>query len=90
MQRKNKSTPEPSRSRTDRDWVMIGLGLLLAAVFLFAGYLSIQRVDAARKPAIHGPVKVPKGATGLLQPSQTKTPSDGLTGKSMPLPDGVS
>ncbi len=74
MQRKTKSAPEPSRARTDRDWVMIALGLLLVGVFLFAGYLSFQRPDGSGKPAIRGPVKDPKAAAHLIEPLLNKNP----------------
>ena len=74
MQQKTKRAPEPSRVRTDRDWVMIGLGLLLVAVFLIAAYLSFQRPDGAGKPAIRGPVKDPKAASHLMEPLVNKNP----------------
>ena len=53
---------------------MIGLGLLLVGVFLFAAYLSFQRPDGWGKPAIRGPVKDPNAASHLMQPPLNKNP----------------
>ena len=52
----------PRRTRTDRDWVMMVLGVLLIVFFVVAGYAALNgREDAARSRK-RGPVKDPKAA----------------------------
>ena len=55
-----KRAPEPSVTRTNRDWVMIILGLSLTILFLAGGYWSIAGHDSRREPKMRGPVKHPE------------------------------
>ena len=99
---KNHVSPPPSHTRSNRDLVMAIIGICLIVFFLVAAYLSLKESDATRRPKFRGPVRNPagshlleRGETPLAHSSRgcalkSKTPSDGLTGKSMPLPDGVS
>ncbi len=52
-------TPEPSGTRTDRDRVMIVLGIGLTLVFLVAGAVSLMGPEDSASPRPRGPVKHP-------------------------------
>jgi hypothetical protein len=54
---RRKASPELSRTRTSRDWIMIIFGVFLVILFLAAGYFSYAPTEPA-KP--RGPVKDPK------------------------------
>jgi hypothetical protein len=55
-----KSTPpEPSRTRTNNDPIMIILGVLLITLFLFSVFVSVNFSELGAK-RIRGPVKDPK------------------------------
>lgn len=58
--RVKRTPPEPSTTRTNRDWVMIVLGAALVLLFLIAGYVSLSPTQAPGVPKIRGPVKDPK------------------------------
>ncbi len=58
--RVKRTPPEPSTTRTDRDWVMMALGAGLILLFLIGGYMSYPLSDAPTVPKIKGPVKDPK------------------------------
>jgi hypothetical protein len=58
---RKKRTPDPSPTRTDRDWVMIVLGVLLIFVFVAGVYASMVQGDKSAVPEPKGPVKDPKG-----------------------------
>lgn len=62
-----RTPPEPSTIRTDRDWVMMALGIGLILLFLIGGYISLSPSGAPTAPKIRGPVKDPK-KLGLLAP----------------------
>jgi hypothetical protein len=64
ISRKN-ALPEPSVTRTDRDWVMIFLGVALILFFLGVGYLTVSENDRNPAQKIRGPVKDPRAATSL-------------------------
>ncbi|HMK36996.1 MAG TPA: hypothetical protein VK463_18120 [Desulfomonilaceae bacterium] len=55
-----KKAPDPSATRTDKDWVMIVLGVLLAVLFLAGGYASLSQGEKAAVHKMKGPVKDPK------------------------------
>jgi hypothetical protein len=57
---RNKSKPEPSVTRTNRDRAMIVLGIALITLFLAAGYMSLSAGDRKTAPTLRGPVKDPK------------------------------
>jgi len=59
--RKN-TPPEPRATRTNKDWVMIFLGMALILFFLGLGCLTVS--EDGKRPAqrIRGPVKDPRGA----------------------------
>ncbi|MFH1113103.1 MAG: hypothetical protein V1792_04210 [Pseudomonadota bacterium] len=58
-------TPEPGTTRTDRDRVMIVLGVFLTLLLLAAGYVSIGSPDGNPAPRKRGPVKHPD-SVGML------------------------
>jgi hypothetical protein len=60
-----KGAPEPSKIRTNRDWVMMVLGAFLTLLLLTLGYWSIGGPDSNPGPKMRGPVKHPK-PTGML------------------------
>ncbi|MBM3299760.1 MAG: hypothetical protein FJY85_07380 [Deltaproteobacteria bacterium] len=64
--RTDQVTPEPSQGRTDRDRIMIFLGVFLVILFIVTSYVSLGGSDAPRRPKIRGPVKDPKRLS-LLQ-----------------------
>jgi hypothetical protein len=51
--------PAPSTTRTDRDWVMIGLAALLILFFLVAGWLAFRGKDKGTGRKFRGPVRDP-------------------------------
>jgi hypothetical protein len=55
----NKRTPKLSNTRTDRDWIMIVLGVCLVIFFLVGGYLSCGKKEESTSPRLRGPVKDP-------------------------------
>jgi hypothetical protein len=57
--RTRKASPTPRRTRTDRDWVMLSLGVLLIFIFLVIGYFSILPRGKGTSGVIRGPVKNP-------------------------------
>lgn len=61
----SKRAPEPSRTRTNRDWIMIVLGVFLAVLFFVAGYTSYTGSDTKPSRKIRGPVKDPKRRSDL-------------------------
>lgn len=58
---RGKRPPEPSKTRTDQDWIMIMLGVFLILVFLVGGYVSLIRTERSPGHKLKGPVKNPKG-----------------------------
>ena len=56
---KNTRTPELSNTRTDRDWIMIVLGVCLVIFFVVGGYLSCCMNGKSAPPKLRGPVKDP-------------------------------
>ena len=65
---RNKSKPEPSATRTNRDRAMIVLGVVLITLFLAAGYMSLSTGDKKGSLNQRGPVKDPKALSlGLNQ-----------------------
>jgi hypothetical protein len=52
--------PDPSNARTDRDGLMIVLGVTLILLFLLGGYVSIDRTEVNPVPKPRGPVKDPR------------------------------
>jgi hypothetical protein len=57
--RTRKASPTPRRTRTDRDWVMLSLGVLLIFIFLVIGYFSVFPRSKGTSGVIRGPVKNP-------------------------------
>jgi hypothetical protein len=55
----NKRTPKLSNTRTDRDWIMIVLGVCIVIFFLVGGYLSCGKTEKSTPPKLRGPVKDP-------------------------------
>jgi hypothetical protein len=51
---------EPATTRTDRDLVMVVLGLLIIVIFLVAAYLAITEGNRGPARKIRGPVKFPQ------------------------------
>jgi len=87
----SKTAIRAGETRTDRDLVMIALGVLLCLLLALSGYLSLRDTSSGSARQIRGPVKDPK-SYGLSPESSLpqKNPSDGLTGLSMPFTEGVS
>jgi hypothetical protein len=56
---------EPRKTRTNRDWVMILLGVCLIISFLVGGYLSLTGSQQTPVRKFRGPVRDP-AALGLL------------------------
>jgi hypothetical protein len=75
---RKKRSPDPSPTRTDGDWMMIILGVLLVMFFVVAIYTSLIQGDKGAIPKSKGPVKEPKG-TSLFQPQDRD--SYGRTGR---------
>lgn len=83
--------PAPSPARTDRDWAMIALGVLLTLLFVAGGYLSLDRTETAPHPRQRGPVKNP-GASSLGNdrvPQNENPLRRAYRLNSSPFPDGV-
>ena len=53
------ASPTPRRTRTDRDWIMFSLGVLLIFIFLVIGYFSVWPRGKGTGGVIRGPVKNP-------------------------------
>lgn len=62
---RRRKTPEPGTTRTDRDRVMIVLGVFLTLLLLAAGYVSIGGPDGTPATRKRGPVKHPD-SMGML------------------------
>lgn len=56
--------PPPSKARSNRDWVMIVLGIALVALFVAAGYTGLNSPERGHR-RLQGPVKDP-GHVGRL------------------------
>ncbi len=54
-----RASPTPRRTRTDRDWIMFSLGVLLIFIFLVIGYFSVLPHSKGTGGVIRGPVKDP-------------------------------
>jgi hypothetical protein len=52
----DKRTPKLSNTRTDRDWIMIVLGVCLVIFFLVGGYLSCGKTEKGA-PKVAGSCK---------------------------------
>jgi hypothetical protein len=63
---KNRGAAKLSNTRTDRDWIMIVLGVCLVIFFLVGACLSLTRTEKGLQPKLRGPVKDP-GRLGALQ-----------------------
>lgn len=50
----------PRWTRTDRDWVMMVLGVVLIVFFVFSGYLALTEREDGTRGRKRGPVKDPK------------------------------
>ncbi len=57
---RRKASPDLSKTRTNSDWIMVGLGIFLVVLFLVAGYYSYVQTDAEPIAKQRGPVKDPK------------------------------
>jgi len=69
----NKKVVEPSSTRTDRDWVMIVLGVILVLFSFASVYLSFKGSDT--RPVnnkIRGPVKDPTRSSRFYNPPQIR------------------
>jgi hypothetical protein len=62
--------PVPRKTRTNRDWVMISLGVLLIFSFLVIGYLSLAPRDKGTSGPLRGPVKNPNAMQLQNMPSE--------------------
>ena len=62
----NKRAVKLSNTRTDRDWIMIVLGVCLVIFFVVGAYVSFVRTAPNGSPKLRGPVKDP-GRLGALQ-----------------------
>jgi hypothetical protein len=58
-------------TRTNRDWVMISLGVLLVCLFLVTGYLSLVPRGNATGGPLRGPVKNPNALRLQNMPVET-------------------
>jgi hypothetical protein len=67
---KTKHAPPPSRTRTNKDWIMITLGVLLILFFLTSGYLGVVTTNKNSRQKIRGPVKDPD-KMGMIGPSNS-------------------
>ncbi len=54
-----KGSPIPRRTRTNRDWIMISIGVLLIFLFIVVGYLSLDPRGKGAGGPLRGPVKDP-------------------------------
>jgi hypothetical protein len=54
-----RASPTPRRTRTERDWIMFSLGVLLIFIFLVIGYFSVFPHGKGTGGVIRGPVKDP-------------------------------
>ncbi|GEM_PF-5836675 len=57
--------PQPSTTRTNRDWIMICLGAFLILFFLVAGWLAFAGKDKGQGRKFRGPVRDP-GASEVV------------------------
>jgi len=58
--RRKRRAPEPRRTRTDRDWIMMAIGVSLIVFFLVGGYMSLREREKNPGRRIRGPVRNPK------------------------------
>ncbi|MCA1961932.1 MAG: hypothetical protein LDL33_14200 [Desulfomonile sp.] len=70
----NESAPKarpriPKQTRTNRDWVMLVLGVMLIVFFVFAGYVTLTAREDGARPRKRGPVKDPK-ISGIMENPQ--------------------
>jgi hypothetical protein len=66
QQQRRARAAKPRKVRTDRDWIMICLGICLTLVLSIIGYLSITEGQEGSPPRIRGPVRDP-ASLGLLE-----------------------
>ena len=62
MNADRRKVPEPSRTRTNHDWIMMCLGAFLILFFLIAGWLALAGKSGNAGRKIRGPVKDPKAS----------------------------
>jgi hypothetical protein len=74
LQSTAKRSPEPSKTRTNNDWIMIILGIFLVLFFSIAGYFSFIETPSEVQSKARGPVKDPKAVR----------PEASVQGKSVP------
>ncbi|GEM_PF-1940022 len=67
---KTKPAPPPSGTRTNKDWIMITLGVLLILFFVTAGYLGVVKTNKNSPQRIRGPVKDPD-KVGMMDRSRS-------------------
>lgn len=84
---KSDRAPLPSKARTNRDPVMILVGIMLVVFSLAAGYSTWRETTPKPAALSRGPVKDP--GVGLTDPlsAKQKPHQTGLQGNSMPFPD---
>jgi hypothetical protein len=66
-----RASPTPRRTRTNRDWIMFSLGLLLIFLFLAIGYFSIWPRGMGTGSVMRGPVKNPNAVQFQGVPAET-------------------
>ena len=66
-----RGSPIPRRTRTNRDWIMISLGVLLIFLFLVIGYLSLVPRGKGAGGPLRGPVKDPNALQLQTMPAET-------------------
>ncbi len=68
MAKKPKNRPSTilSGTRTNKDWIMIAVGILLTALFVISGYFALYERDIVTTPKARGPVKSPPVASWAL------------------------
>jgi hypothetical protein len=88
---RQRRTIETATTRTDRDWIMVVLGVLLIVAFLVAGYLSLGSTPKSPSTKPRGPVKNPARSSSMGHaPAPKERPHQtGLRISSLPFPDRV-
>ncbi len=66
-----RASPTPRITRTNRDWIMLSLGVLLIFLFLAIGYFSIWPRGKGTTGAMRGPVKNPNALQLQTVPAET-------------------
>jgi hypothetical protein len=66
-----RGSPIPTRTRANRDWIMISLGVLLIFLFLVTGYLSLASRGNGTGGPVRGPVKNPNALHLQNMPGET-------------------